>query len=423
MRTAREIREEIEARFGFFPPFFVPAEDNPQVLENLWQQTLQAYVENPLPVLFREKLFAWLSRYCVVPYCIVCHSCALRPLGMKSSQVLELLEALPPAHGAIDEALARMEALGNAPRDWPAPGSALEEDLFRCTVFLFVHQAQAERCRERVRRLLSPALYEHLTAFLAYVKTCHLWVEAHPELSYEADLRAREYLGPLLREEPRLGDFFAHYGERVRTEREQRERELLEAAEAGQRAQALSETLSQQARALRESEAHLRLALESAALGTWDFKPRTGELYWDARCKALMGLPEDEAVELDYDTFLSTIHPEDRAGVDASVQRALAPGGGRRVQRGVPQPGTAGWRGAVARRAGPLLLRRPGPPRALPRHGDGCHRAPAHGGQPALPRRGQRAAGRLARLRGHPAARGQPGRARARRLVRGGRGG
>ncbi|MFY0526898.1 ATP-binding protein [Archangium gephyra] len=328
MRTSREIREEIEARFGFFPPFFAPALDNPQVLENLWQQTLQAYVENPLPALFREKLFAYLSRYCVVPYCIVCHSCALRPLGMKSSEVLELLESLPPAHGAIDETLARLEAGGDSLGEWPAPGSALEEDLFRCCVFLFVHQAQAERCRERVRRVLSPGLYGHLVVFLAYVKACQLWVEAHPELSYEADQRAREHLGALLQEEPRLGDFFAGYAERVRAEREQRERQEREAAQAGQRAEALSRTLSRQTEALRESEAQLRLALESAALGTWDLNPRTGELHWDTRCKALFGMPAEQAGPVDYSSaFLAALHPEERGRVEAQVRRALAPGG------------------------------------------------------------------------------------------------
>ncbi|AKI99199.1 PAS domain S-box-containing protein [Archangium gephyra] len=326
MRTAREIREEIEARFGFFPPFFTPAEDDPRVLENLWQQTLLAYVENPIPALFREKLFAWLSRYCVVPYCIVCHSCALRPLGMRASEVLELLESLPPAHGAIDETLARLDASRDVSEDWPAPGSALEEDVFRCSVFLFVHQARAERCRERVRRLLGPGLFNHLLVFLAYVKACHLWVEAHPELSYEADARAREHLGPLLQEEPRLGDFFAGYAERVRQEREAREREEGEAARAGERAEALSQTVSRQTEALRENEAHLRLALESAALGTWDLNPLTGELRWDARCKALFGLPV--AAEVDFSTFQASIVPEERERVEASVARALIPGGG-----------------------------------------------------------------------------------------------
>ncbi|WP_052518412.1 PAS domain-containing sensor histidine kinase [Archangium violaceum] len=322
MRTAREIREEIEARFGFFPPFFASAEDDARVLENLWGQSLLAYVDNPLPALFREKLFAWLSRYCAVPYCIVCHSCALRPMGLRASEVLALLESLPPPHGAIDEALARMDAGHEALEDWPAPGSALEEDLFRCSVFLFDHHARAERCRERVRRLLGPVRYDHLVVFLAYVKTCLLWAETHPELSYEADRRAREHLGPLLQEEPRLREFFAGYTERVRQEREARERE---AARAGERAEALSQTLSQRTEALRESEAHLRLALESAALGTWDFNPLTGELRWDARCSALFGLPV--GAHVDYPIFLASVVPEERERVDASVVRALAPGG------------------------------------------------------------------------------------------------
>lgn len=69
-RPVEEIKAEIEERFGFFPPFFAPALESPPVLSNLWQQTLSAYVNNPLPALFKEKLFAYLSRYCAVPYCI-----------------------------------------------------------------------------------------------------------------------------------------------------------------------------------------------------------------------------------------------------------------------------------------------------------------------------------------------------------------
>ncbi len=37
-RTSEQIKAEIEATFGFVPPFFEPAEQNPRVLENLWQQ-------------------------------------------------------------------------------------------------------------------------------------------------------------------------------------------------------------------------------------------------------------------------------------------------------------------------------------------------------------------------------------------------
>jgi PAS domain S-box-containing protein len=76
---------------------------------------------------------------------------------------------------------------------------------------------------------------------------------------------------------------------------------------------------------LRVGEERLRLATESAAIGTWDFDPVTGALQWDNRCKALFGLPT--SANVNYETFLARLHPEDRAATDAAVQRALAPEG------------------------------------------------------------------------------------------------
>lgn len=74
---------------------------------------------------------------------------------------------------------------------------------------------------------------------------------------------------------------------------------------------------------LRASQARLRIALDAAGLGTWDYNPLTDTLRWDARCKALAGLPTD--AEVDYRMFLEGVHPEDRHRVDAAVQRALDP--------------------------------------------------------------------------------------------------
>ncbi|HEX7966921.1 MAG TPA: PAS domain-containing protein, partial [Stellaceae bacterium] len=76
------------------------------------------------------------------------------------------------------------------------------------------------------------------------------------------------------------------------------------------------------AEALHHGAAFLQLVIESARLGIWDFDPHSGELRWSDRCKALFGLPADAAVS--YDTFLSGLHPDDRARCDAAVKRALA---------------------------------------------------------------------------------------------------
>jgi len=55
--------------------------------------------------------------------------------------------------------------------------------------------------------------YQHLVAFIAYVKTCLVWMEAHPEIAYEGDKRVQNHLGALLEDEPCLADFFRNYRE------------------------------------------------------------------------------------------------------------------------------------------------------------------------------------------------------------------
>ncbi len=78
-------------------------------------------------------------------------------------------------------------------------------------------------------------------------------------------------------------------------------------------------------RKLQENERLLRLAIEATSIGTFDFRPRTGELFWSDRCRELFGLPPE--AEISHDTFLAGLHPDDRERTDAAVQAALRPGG------------------------------------------------------------------------------------------------
>ncbi|MBV8899664.1 MAG: PAS domain-containing protein [Verrucomicrobia bacterium] len=73
--------------------------------------------------------------------------------------------------------------------------------------------------------------------------------------------------------------------------------------------------------ALRESEERLRMAVESANLGTWDYDPVTGELIWSDQTRAMFGLPPD--ADVNYQVFLQGVHPGDRTRTDAAVQAAL----------------------------------------------------------------------------------------------------
>ncbi|WP_275333642.1 PAS domain-containing protein [Nodosilinea sp. PGN35] len=73
--------------------------------------------------------------------------------------------------------------------------------------------------------------------------------------------------------------------------------------------------------ALRESEDRLRMAIESAQMGTWDWNLVTDVLMWDAGCKAIFGLPPgaDSSIE----RFYEGLHPEDRDRLHRVVEASL----------------------------------------------------------------------------------------------------
>ena len=74
---------------------------------------------------------------------------------------------------------------------------------------------------------------------------------------------------------------------------------------------------------LQASEDLLRLATEAADIGTFDYYPKSGELRFSDRCKALWGLPSDAQVT--YDTYLQGVHPDDRHIVRETVEYVLRP--------------------------------------------------------------------------------------------------
>lgn len=218
MQTSEQIKAEIEEKLGFCPPFFHPALETPQVLENLWHQTMNAYLNNPLPDLFKERLSAYLSRFCVIPYCMICHSCSLYFLGVQAREVLELLESPLPTKSDINEHLSLLATQLNGLTVWPEDNSPLEKSLLYCSIFIALERDEAEHCRRELRRLLGCVNYQHLVTFIAYVKTCHMWMEAHPEVSYLADNRAIAHFDALLGDEPGLADFFKNYWEKAKLE-------------------------------------------------------------------------------------------------------------------------------------------------------------------------------------------------------------
>ena len=91
---------------SFLPP------DAPEVIEKLWDFARAAYLDNPMPTLFKERLFVFLSRFCPARYCLVRHCGFLVGYGNSSGdpdaglqtidQVIKLLTTPPPWHRPLD---------------------------------------------------------------------------------------------------------------------------------------------------------------------------------------------------------------------------------------------------------------------------------------------------------------------------------
>src|ERR1700733_9796513 len=75
------LQQEVTDRFGLLPNFFCLAPEAPEITANLWGFAKFGYLDNPLPTLFKERLFVYLSRFCDVRYCIARHVGFLVGLG------------------------------------------------------------------------------------------------------------------------------------------------------------------------------------------------------------------------------------------------------------------------------------------------------------------------------------------------------
>jgi hypothetical protein len=209
---------DVTKRFGLVPNFFVSAPDAPEIVEKLWDFAEAAYLDSPIPSLFKERLFVFVSRFCPVRYCIIRHCGFLAGYGHSSGdasaspqsidQVLKLLRAAPPWRRQLEPIY---KALGQTKEliDWPAPETEMEEAIFVLSALIFVGPSQSDRARQILRQVLGGRRFEYLLALLAFIRTAHYWTVVHPGLEIEDDMRElmseHKELASLLLEDPDLG--------------------------------------------------------------------------------------------------------------------------------------------------------------------------------------------------------------------------
>ena len=192
------LEQNVASRFGVLPNFFLLSSSDPEVTENLWGFAQFAYLDNPMPSLFKERLFVYLSRFCRIRYCIARHVGFLVGLGRPAGDencppqtiqaVLPLLRRNVP-HGK--ELLPFLKVCAESVNDsgvFPGPDSTEEEAVIACATHLFLQTADAAQAREALAQRFEPRDLEHLNLFLAFIRTAHYWTKLHPELTLESDV-------------------------------------------------------------------------------------------------------------------------------------------------------------------------------------------------------------------------------------------
>ena len=248
LEPSNSFETEVADRFGILPNFFRSAQAAPELIQQLWGFAKAGYLDNPMPSVFKERLFVWLSRFCPMRYCIVRHVGFLlggdhgRSSGDATAapqtvaDVVRLLRRPTPWQRDMTLVYAHLENLAEPIETWPDSDGELEDSIFACAAVMFVEPARSERARHALIRAIGSRRFEFFSGCLAFIRTAHYWTMLHPEIESEDDmlslLRDQEELAKLL-----LGDSEAdrcEMGERLFEEltalRDLHERQELEKA-------------------------------------------------------------------------------------------------------------------------------------------------------------------------------------------------
>src|ERR1700688_4299940 len=197
--TAWELQRRVNERFGVLPNFFRLSPETPEITEKLWRFAEAAYLDNPLPSVFKERLFVHLSRFCAVRYCIARHTGFLiglgRPAGDKKARAESVVDVVkwlrrPIARGP--ELQSRLLFCSKCPApliEMPTADTQMEDGLFSLASHVFLQTADAPECLDALERLLGAVRLQYLLLFLAFVRVAHYWTKVHPEIQFEDDIK------------------------------------------------------------------------------------------------------------------------------------------------------------------------------------------------------------------------------------------
>jgi len=226
------VRARIADRFGLVPSFFMQARAEPPIVEAMFGLVEFAYFDSPLPALFKERLFTYVSRFCRVPYCMARHCAFLLGCGnvaghpevggISVEEAVALLRTPFPDAERREALLRQLRAAESELDQWPGPKSELGDTVFFAAAVAFVMPREHKPLLAQLERVLGAPRYNYLMLFLGFIRFAHFWTESHQELRLEDDIEQ------LLDEQRTLAEWVAAYPDDVDAELAQAKAELRE---------------------------------------------------------------------------------------------------------------------------------------------------------------------------------------------------
>jgi PAS domain S-box-containing protein len=218
--TVSNLGKRVEGRFGVLPNFFRLAPETPDITEKLWGFAEAAYLDNPLPSVFKERLFVHLSRFCAVRYCIARHVGFLLGLGRpagdptaRTQSVTDVVKLLRRPFPRGQELQSRLSLCATFPApilEMPMANAQMEDAIFVLAGHVFLKTSDYLLCLDALTRLFGPTRLQYLLLFLAFVRAAHYWTETHPEIAFEDDidklLATHEALADCILNDPQARD-------------------------------------------------------------------------------------------------------------------------------------------------------------------------------------------------------------------------
>jgi hypothetical protein len=180
------------------PNFFRLAPEAPAVSEKLWLFA-ETYLDNPLPSLFKERLFVVLSHFATSRYCVARQlgflvgrghasgDAQARPLRVR--QAIRLLQHTLPRGRELELRLSLCADCPSPIAELPVADSQIEEAIFALAGHVFFQTDVASVRLDALERLFGGIRFQHLIVFLTYVRAAHYRTKIHPELELDGDIK------------------------------------------------------------------------------------------------------------------------------------------------------------------------------------------------------------------------------------------